>query len=82
MTGRGSRSISLPSLSVGAVQLAARTAGAYASVREQFSLPIGRFEGIEEALVWRGHRGRVDSLVSRLRKDHDWHVDEALLRAP
>ena len=39
-------------------------------------------EGIEEALVWRRHRGRVDSLVSRLRKDHDWHVDEALLRAP
>ncbi|HMB77743.1 MAG TPA: acyl-CoA dehydrogenase, partial [Kiloniellaceae bacterium] len=45
------RSISLPSLSVGAVELAARTAGAYASVREQFSLPIGRFEGIEEALA-------------------------------
>ncbi len=45
------RSISLPSLSVGAVQLAARTAGAYGTVREQFNLPIGRFEGIEEALA-------------------------------
>jgi acyl-CoA dehydrogenase len=33
------------------VELAARTAGAYASVREQFSQPIGRFEGIEEAVA-------------------------------
>jgi acyl-CoA dehydrogenase len=45
------RSVSLPSLSVGAVQLAARTAGAYATIREQFNLPIGRFEGIEEPLA-------------------------------
>ena len=45
------RSVSLPSLSVGAVELAARTAGAYATIREQFNLPIGRFEGIEEALA-------------------------------
>ena len=45
------RSISLPAQSVGAVQLAARTAGAYATVREQFGLPIGRFEGIEEPLA-------------------------------
>ncbi len=45
------RSISLPSLSVGAVELSARAAGAYATVREQFGLPIGRFEGVEEALA-------------------------------
>ena len=45
------RSISLPSLSVAAVQLAARATGAYATVREQFNLPIGRFEGIEEPLA-------------------------------
>ena len=45
------RSISLPAQSVGAVQLAARTAGAYATVREQFGMPIGRFEGIEEPLA-------------------------------
>ena len=45
------RSISLPSLSVGAVELAARVTGAYATVREQFNMPIGRFEGIEEALA-------------------------------
>ncbi|PIW26873.1 MAG: acyl-CoA dehydrogenase [Rhodospirillales bacterium CG15_BIG_FIL_POST_REV_8_21_14_020_66_15] len=45
------RSISLPSQSVGAVQLAARVTGAYGTVREQFGLPIGRFEGIEEPLA-------------------------------
>ena len=45
------RSISLPSQSVAAVELAARATGAYATVREQFNLPIGRFEGIEEPLA-------------------------------
>lgn len=45
------RSISLPSLSVAAAEMTARTAGAYATVREQFGLPIGRFEGIEEPLA-------------------------------
>jgi acyl-CoA dehydrogenase len=45
------RSISSPSLSVAAAEMAVRTAGAYATVREQFGLPIGRFEGIEEPLA-------------------------------
>ncbi|MCH2327700.1 MAG: acyl-CoA dehydrogenase, partial [Rhodospirillales bacterium] len=45
------RSISLPSLSVAAVELAARATGAYATVREQFNTPIGKFEGIEEPLA-------------------------------
>jgi acyl-CoA dehydrogenase len=45
------RSISLPSQSVGGAELATRTVGAYATVREQFGLPIGRFEGIQEPLA-------------------------------
>ncbi len=44
------RSISLPANSVGGAQLAARTVGAYATVREQFNLSIGRFEGVEAPL--------------------------------
>lgn len=44
------RCISLPSLSVGAAQLAARATSAYSIVREQFGLPIGRFEGVRERL--------------------------------
>ena len=45
------RSISLPATSVGAAKLAARTSGAYGMVRTQFNMPIGRFEGVEEALA-------------------------------
>jgi len=45
------RGISLPSLSAGASELATRVTGAYATVREQFNLPIGRFEGIEDRLA-------------------------------
>ncbi|MEW5704242.1 MAG: acyl-CoA dehydrogenase [Pseudomonadota bacterium] len=45
------RSVSLPSLSIGAAQMATRVAGAYGTVREQFNLPIGRLEGIEEPLA-------------------------------
>jgi acyl-CoA dehydrogenase len=45
------RGISLPSMSVGAAQLTTRTVGAYATIREQFGVPIGKFEGIEEPLA-------------------------------
>lgn len=45
------RSISLPALSIGAAQMSTRICGAYATVREQFDTPIGRFEGIEEPLA-------------------------------
>lgn len=44
------RGISLPSLSAAAVALAAHGSGAYSRVREQFGLPIGKFEGIQEKL--------------------------------
>ena len=45
------RSISLPALALASAQLATRSVGAYATVREQFNIPIGRFEGIEEPLA-------------------------------
>jgi len=45
------RSISLPALSVGGAELAARVVSAYGMVREQFDTPIGRFEGVEEPLA-------------------------------
>ena len=45
------RSISLPTLSVAAAQHATRALGAYATIREQFKMPIGRLEGIEEPLA-------------------------------
>lgn len=45
------RGISLPALSTGAGQAASRFTGAYAAVRRQFGQPIGRFEGVQEALA-------------------------------
>jgi acyl-CoA dehydrogenase len=45
------RGISLPSSSIGSAKLVARTVGAYARVRRQFKMPIGKFEGIEEPLT-------------------------------
>ena len=45
------RSISLPANSCGIAKLAALTTGAYGRVRIQFRMPIGKFEGVEEALA-------------------------------
>jgi len=59
------RSISLPALSVGAVELAARVTGAYATVREQFNVSIGRFEGIQERL---GRIGGMAYLMNATRR--------------
>src|SRR4051812_32147765 len=44
------RSISLPASSVGGAKALARVTGAYARVRSQFRTPIGKLEGVEEAL--------------------------------
>ena len=45
------RSISLPALSTGGCKTVARVTGAYARVRRQFKVPIGKFEGVDEALA-------------------------------
>jgi acyl-CoA dehydrogenase len=44
------RGISLPSLSAAGAAFVAHTTGAYARIREQFHVPIGRFEAIQERL--------------------------------
>ena len=45
------RAISLPSSTSGGAKLACMATGAYSRIRKQFGLPIGRFEGVEEALA-------------------------------
>ncbi|WP_209425245.1 acyl-CoA dehydrogenase [Pararhodobacter sp. SW119] len=45
------RGVSLPSLACAATTLAAHSSGAYARVREQFGLPLAKFEGIQEPLA-------------------------------
>src|SRR5688500_8286972 len=44
------RAISLPTSSTGGVKALTRFVGAYARVRAQFRTPIGKLEGVEEAL--------------------------------
>jgi acyl-CoA dehydrogenase len=45
------RSIVLPSNALGAAQAALYGTGAYAKIRRQFNLPIGKFHGVGEALA-------------------------------
>jgi acyl-CoA dehydrogenase len=45
------RGVSLPSLAAAGAALCARTTGAYARIREQFNVPIAKFEGVEEPLA-------------------------------
>ncbi|HSN21740.1 MAG TPA: acyl-CoA dehydrogenase [Usitatibacter sp.] len=45
------RSISLPSMSMAAGKIGSRATGAYARIRSQFKMPIGRFEGVQEPLA-------------------------------
>lgn len=54
------RGISLPSLSAAATSLSAHTTGAYARVRQQFGLPIGKFGGVQEPM------GRLAAAAYRL----------------
>ncbi len=45
------RGVSLPALGTACGHLATRTTSAYAVVRQQFGMPIGQFEGVQEALA-------------------------------
>ena len=44
------RGVSLPSMGVASGKGVSRHVGAYARIRRQFGLPVGKFEGIEEVL--------------------------------
>jgi acyl-CoA dehydrogenase len=58
------RSISLPAQGNGTAKMVARTAGAYAEVRKQFGLSIGKFEGIQEQLC---HIGGMNYMLEAMR---------------
>ncbi len=60
------RAISLPSASVGTAKLAVRGTSAYAALRRQFKTPIGKFEGIHEALGRMGGNLYVMDATRRL----------------
>jgi acyl-CoA dehydrogenase len=60
------RAISLPASSTGGAKMGALATGAYARIRKQFNLPIGRFEGVEEPLARIGGHAYATSALSRM----------------
>jgi acyl-CoA dehydrogenase len=60
------RAISLPSTSTGGAKLAAMATGAYARIRKQFGMSIGRFEGVEAALARIAGNAYATSALSRM----------------
>ncbi|MBU1214786.1 MAG: acyl-CoA dehydrogenase [Gammaproteobacteria bacterium] len=60
------RSISLPASAVGGAKLAVRSSGAYGRVRKQFHMPVGKFEGVEEALARIGGHTYVMDATRRM----------------
>lgn len=61
----GGRGIFMPALNTGGAKLATRVTGAYSVVRQQFGLPIGRFEGVEEFLAPIGAKTYLLDALSR-----------------
>ena len=59
------RAISLPSNATGAARIGSIATGAYARIRKQFGMAIGRFEGVEEALARIGGYTYAISALSR-----------------
>ncbi len=60
------RAISLPSSSAGGCRMGVAATGAYARIRKQFQMPIGRFEGVEEALARVGGYAYAVTALSRM----------------
>ncbi|WP_416773324.1 acyl-CoA dehydrogenase [Pseudomonas sp. RHF3.3-3] len=57
------RAISLPSANVGLSKIAVRGTSAYAAMRKQFGLPIGKFEGVQAPLArMAGHLYACDAV--------------------
>lgn len=60
------RAITLPSNSTGGIKTLALATGAYSRIRRQFKLPIGKMEGIEEALARIGGNAYLMDAVTSL----------------
>lgn len=61
----GGRGVFLPALNLGGIKLVCRVTSAYAQVREQFGVPIGKFEGVQELLVPIGAKAYQVEALSR-----------------
>ncbi|MEN8106824.1 MAG: acyl-CoA dehydrogenase [Pseudomonadota bacterium] len=79
------RAISLPALSVAAGRKMSRAVGAYAGIRKQFKVPIGKFEGVSEVLARIAGKayimnGARDLTCSALDNGEDPSVASAILK--
>ncbi|MHB8679121.1 MAG: acyl-CoA dehydrogenase [Rudaea sp.] len=59
------RGITLPANASGGVRMGAIATGAYARIRKQFGMAIGRFEGVEEALARIGGHAYAITALAR-----------------
>lgn len=82
----GGRAISLPAGAIGAMKHAMAVTGAYSMVRQQFGIPIGRMEGVEDkvgkiaALAYAFEGARVFA-CSAIDHGHQPPVVSAVLKA-
>lgn len=60
------RAITLPSTSAGGAKTLALVTGAYSRIRRQFKLPIGKMEGVEEALARIGGNAYLMDSVTKM----------------
>ena len=60
------RAISIPSNNTGGMKTVCLATGAYARIRKQFNMPIGRFEGIEEPLARMAGLTYASTALSRM----------------
>ncbi|WP_081695105.1 acyl-CoA dehydrogenase [Bordetella trematum] len=79
------RGISLPSLSAAGAVMSAHTTGMYARVRQQFGIPVGRFEGVQEKLArLAGHAYLVEAArrltCAALNQGHKPAVASAIMK--
>jgi len=59
------RAISLPSGASGSAKMCALTSGAYTRIRTQFNQPVGKFEGVQEALARIGGNAYTVTALSK-----------------
>lgn len=59
------RAITLPSSTLGGTKVLGFATGAYARIRSQFGLPIGRFEGVQEPLAYIAAYGYIMDAARR-----------------
>lgn len=82
----GGRAVSLPAGAIGGAKLVAAATGAYSMVRQQFGIPIGRMEGVEDkvgkiaGLSYLLEAARVYA-CSALDAGHEPPVTSAVLKA-